>query len=74
MFESIFESDNMIIVPQRNAPVTGVLAAARQRANHATDQPSSVDIERMLRADRVRFTYWRAITASLAAALSEAAP
>jgi hypothetical protein len=61
----------MSIVHQGNTPATGGVAAAQRRECDTASLPSSVDIERMLRADRTRGAYFGAVASGLAAAWRE---
>jgi len=56
----------MSIVHQGNAPAA-VVFAAPQRRECGTANPSNVDIERMLRADRIRFNHFSNVASDLAA-------
>ena len=55
----------MSIVSQGNAPKAVVFAAEQRRECGTANHPSSVDIERMLRADRTRFAHVSAVASVL---------
>lgn len=57
----------MSIVSQGNTPKAVVFAAEQHRECGTANHPSSVDIERMLRADRTRFAHFSAVASGLAA-------
>lgn len=57
----------MDIVHQGNTPAAAGVAAAQTRGCDTASHPSSVDIERMLRADRTRSAHFSNVAADLAA-------
>jgi hypothetical protein len=71
LFETSFESENMSIVHQGNAPAAVVFAAPQHRECGTASLPSPADIERMQRADRTRSGYFSAVASGLAASWRE---
>lgn len=61
----------MSILHQGTAPSKAAFAAAQHRNCGAANLPSSVDIERMLRADRMRANHFSSVASNLAAAWRE---
>jgi hypothetical protein len=57
----------MSIVHQGNAPAAAVFAAPQRRECGTASIPSNTDVERMLRADRIRFAHFSAVASGLAA-------
>lgn len=63
----------MATVSQGNTPELGVLAIDQHCACDIASDPSALDVERMLRADRIRFTYFSNVATTLAAGWRELA-
>jgi hypothetical protein len=63
----------MSIVHQGNALQTEPVAAAQHRECGTANAPSSLDIERMLRADRTRFNHFSSVASGLATSWRETA-
>jgi hypothetical protein len=63
----------MSIVHQGNTPAASPVATAQRNECGTANHPSSVDIERMLRADRARAAHFGSVASGLAAAWRETA-
>jgi len=61
----------MTIVYQRSRHAARSVTPAQRRECGTASLPSSIDIERMLRADRVRSTHYRTVASGLAASWRE---
>lgn len=57
----------MSIVYQGNPPEAAAIAHAQNLACDSASDPSSIDVERMLRADRTRSDYFDFVAAGLLA-------
>jgi hypothetical protein len=71
LFETSFESENMSIVHQGNAPAAVVFAAPQHRECGTATHPSPTDVERMQCADRTRSSYFGTVASGLAASWRE---
>jgi hypothetical protein len=71
LFETSFESENMSIVHQGNAPAAVAFAAPQHRECGTANNPSPTDIERMQRADRARSNYFSTVASGVAASWRE---
>lgn len=63
----------MSIVHQGNVSAAAVFAAPQRRECGTASFPSNTDIERMLRADRIRSSYFSGVASGLAASWREVA-
>jgi len=61
----------MSIVHQGNPPAAAVFAVSQRRECGTASIPSNTDIERMLRADRIRFNHFSTVASDLAASWVE---